>query len=125
MGVKGKILLVDDDDAIRQLIGKVLEASGYSVTLAAGLLEATEACGRETFDLLLCDVVMPDGNGAKLARQIAASCPGTRVVLMTGFHDGSLHLEPDWVLLEKPFSPAVVTGTVSELLGRPTTRTAG
>jgi DNA-binding response OmpR family regulator len=67
---EGKILLVEDDLALSDIVGEFLEDNGYEVTRADSFNAATDALYEEDFDLLILDVKIPDGDGFKLLRQI-------------------------------------------------------
>ena len=68
---KKRILVVDDDQAIRHMVGKALQAKGYEVMLAKDGLEASEMLGQKP-DLLICDVMMPNFDGFTLAKLVKA-----------------------------------------------------
>jgi hypothetical protein len=105
------VLLVEDDDLVRSLAGRVLERSGYTVVAAAGAAAAIEAVrGRlDSIDLLLTDVVMPGMSGRELATLLLAERPGLRVMYMSGYAPDAIHGEAmsrlGEVFLEKPFTP--------------------
>ena len=124
-GGSEKILLVEDNPALREMIRRRLAASGYTVLLAAdgeAALTLAEA-HPEPIDLLLTDVVMPKLGGAELAQRLGALRPGLRVLFMSGYTDGAIvhHgvLEDGVVLLEKPFSGEKLLRTVREVLDQP------
>lgn len=66
---KKMVLVVDDDQAIRDMVGKALQAKGYDVMLAADGLEASELLAKKP-DLLICDVMMPNFDGFTLAKLV-------------------------------------------------------
>ncbi len=105
------ILLVEDEGDVRELTREILEMAGYTVLEAARGDEALRLCrdSARPIDLLLTDVVMPQMSGPELARQITELQPGTKVVYMSGYTDDALGhhgvLDPDIVLLSKPFTP--------------------
>jgi two-component system cell cycle response regulator CpdR len=101
-----RILLAEDDDAMRQYLSRALEKSGYSVvavdrgTAAVPLIEA------EHFDLLLTDIVMPEMEGIELAQHAATVAPDMRVMFITGFAAVTLKAGkavPQAKVLSKPF----------------------
>ncbi|HEV7554795.1 MAG TPA: ATP-binding protein, partial [Kofleriaceae bacterium] len=78
---RGRVLLVDDDDAVRRLTERMLRRAGYDVVSAASGPEALATVRREAmFDLMLTDMVMPGMSGRDLAREMMRESPGTRVV---------------------------------------------
>jgi DNA-binding NtrC family response regulator len=78
------LLLVDDEEAIRKLVGKELVHAGYEVTTAGSLGEARDALRERVFHLALLDVRMADGNGLDLLAEIKEAAPATEVVMLTG-----------------------------------------
>jgi two-component system cell cycle sensor histidine kinase/response regulator CckA len=118
------ILLVEDEQAVRDLICDMLSHSGYIVLEAADGPEALEICRqrREPIDLLLTDVVMPGMNGRVLARELTALCPHTAVLFMSGYAESVIALngvlEPGAELLAKPFTRESLTRKIREVLDR-------
>ncbi len=116
------LLLVEDDDTVRGFAARVLRGAGYTVLEArsgeGALRESKGHAGG--IDLLLTDVVMPGMSGREVARQLGASRPRTRVLYMSGYTEDAigLHgvLDEGTLLLEKPFTPAVLLGKVREAL---------
>jgi two-component system, cell cycle sensor histidine kinase and response regulator CckA len=87
-----KILLVEDNAAVRNSVCAMLEVAGHRVLQANNGQEAWELIERRetAFDLLLTDVVMPNLNGPELARALRAEQPNARVLFMTGYSEGAL-----------------------------------
>lgn len=86
--VAANILLVDDDDAVRDVTAAILEDLGYSVSEAEDGLSALEALERgPRVDLLMVDFSMPGMNGAELTKQVQERRPGMPVLLVTGYAD--------------------------------------
>jgi len=116
------VLVVEDEESVRRLARRALEASGYSVLQAASPLEALEiAAGYpDRIDLLLTDVMMPELTGRQLADRLSASRPGLNVLYMSGYaEDAIVHhgrLDPDTAFLQKPFSPETLSHTVRAVL---------
>lgn len=79
----GHLLVVDDEPNIREVLRIVLEAEGYDVREAATYGEAMQLLGKTTFDLVICDIVLPDGNGLDLVRSYHAGHPDTKFVVIT------------------------------------------
>lgn len=120
---KGSVLVVDDEPMVVRAVAMILERSGFQVRTAAGPVEALalfeEAAG--SVDLLLTDVVMPDGGGRRLADRLRERAPGLRVLFMSGFteHDSVRDdRELPAPLLTKPFSAAKLEAAVSRALGQ-------
>jgi two-component system response regulator (stage 0 sporulation protein F) len=83
----GKVLVVDDEPDVRQLLYDFLTGRDYDVVLAAGGLEAIDIVEREKPDLVLLDVVMPGMNGVETLRRIAEIDPPLRVIMVTANAD--------------------------------------
>jgi two-component system cell cycle response regulator CpdR len=79
-----RILLAEDDDALRRFLTRALERAGYEVRACADGDEALEALD-PSYDVLLTDIVMPGADGIEVARQAAARHPNIRIVFITGF----------------------------------------
>jgi CheY-like chemotaxis protein len=117
------ILLVDDEESLRNVVVDLLSQLGYRVLSAAGgpdaLQVAREYPGK--IDLLLTDVVMDDLNGPELAEQLLKIRPGIKVIFISGYADSSLApdgvLKPGTVLVQKPFSIKILSAKVREVLG--------
>jgi CheY-like chemotaxis protein len=123
--VGGAVLVVEDEDAMRQVTRRILERNGYRVLTASGAAEALRLVGRreeerEPIDLLVTDVIMPGMRGRELANHIRALLPAVKVVYMSGHAHPVLttqgRLDPGVVLLEKPFSEQILLAAVREAL---------
>jgi len=80
-----RILVVDDDRAVRKALQVNLSKQGWQVTLAENVTDALEALHELTFDVVLTDVRMPDGTGIDLLAAVRTTWPETPVVVMTGY----------------------------------------
>jgi PAS domain S-box-containing protein len=82
-----RVLLVEDDGAVRALFARTLELHGYAVTPASSVDDATQKAAAlgAPLDVVLTDVVLPDGSGYALARALGAEHPALRVLLMSGY----------------------------------------
>ncbi len=80
-----KILLVDDDDALRDQLSRALQRRGYAVRPAANARAALQLAQAETCDLAIIDLRMPGDSGMKLLADLQEFTPTTRVVILTGF----------------------------------------
>ncbi len=112
------VLLVEDDDAIRRLVARLLHTSGFHVLSAGNGGEALLTCEAHTgpIDLLLTDVVMPRLNGRKLAERLAVLRPGLKVLYMSGYSDATMVIEPGMHFLPKPFSASQLLAKVHAAL---------
>ena len=119
------ILLVEDLRAVREVLRKILERSGYKVIAARNGAEAIESARALAgpVDLLVTDMVMPGMNGRDLSRELVALYPALRVVYMSGYtQDEALHEEAESGrvdFLQKPFSATTLVDTARKVLDRP------
>ena len=101
-----RILLAEDDDAMRQYLARALERSGYEVVSVDRGTHAVPLLQEERFDLLLTDIVMPEMDGIELAQYAAKIVPDMRVMFITGFAAVTLKAGdavPKAKVLSKPF----------------------
>lgn len=102
-----KILVVDDEEAIREVVSTLLTAQGYECTTCANGRIALETFRRGSFDLVLSDIVMPEMDGLKLLGELRLEDPDVPVIMVTAMHDIAIALEAiragayDYIL--KPF----------------------
>jgi len=98
-----RVLLVEDNPEVAQVTQQMLQAMGLEVALADRAGAALHLLGQESFDLMLSDVVMPDGmNGLELAREVRARFPDLPVLLTSGYNDVVGVDEAEFRLLRKP-----------------------
>jgi CheY-like chemotaxis protein len=106
----GRVLLVEDDEAVRRTLAAMLDALGFSVVVATGWREALSLAGRAdaSVDVLLTDVVMPELSGKELCERLRAARPGLPVLYMSGYTDDVIvhHgiLEDGVHFIQKPFT---------------------
>jgi two-component system cell cycle sensor histidine kinase/response regulator CckA len=110
------ILVVEDEEALRNVIRRVLSSAGYKVIVAAGAREALLECmdrGPEV-SLVLTDVVMPGMNGRELAERLAPLCPSAKMMFMSGYNDEDIerHDVLGENFLRKPFDRKTLTRKV-------------
>ncbi len=101
-----RILLAEDDDSMREYLARALERTGYNVTACESGIVALERLQKESFDLLLTDIVMPELDGIQLAQRAAQIYPDLRVMFITGFAAVTLQngaMPPEAKVLSKPF----------------------
>ncbi len=101
-----RILLAEDDDAMRTYLVRALTNAGYEVSAVDRGTEAVPLLEAESYDLLLSDIVMPEMDGIELAQRCAEVSPGTKVMFITGFAAVSLRAsreQPHAKVLSKPF----------------------
>ncbi|MBK8003437.1 MAG: PAS domain S-box protein [Gemmatimonadetes bacterium] len=120
---QGRVLVVEDEEAVRRLTRRVLEGAGYTITEAADgpAALAAVAAAPAPFDLVVSDVIMPGMSGQELARQLLARQPGLRILYVSGYSDEAIlplgRLPRGTAFLQKPFEPAVLLARVREVLG--------
>ena len=115
------VLLVEDDDAVRETLAHMLRDAGYRVLAARGGEDALRIARSDLFgfDLLLSDVVMTSLSGPLVAERLLAERVDLPVLLMSGYSDKLFsdgHLDERMSFLEKPFSPETLLARVAELL---------
>jgi two-component system cell cycle sensor histidine kinase/response regulator CckA len=104
------VLVVEDDDPVRELIGRALGANGYDVVAAASGEEALDLEPTRRVDLLLSDVMLPNQNGFEVASQIRRRSPHIAIVFMSGYYEqavaGAAQFDIRSTILPKPFAVA-------------------
>jgi CheY-like chemotaxis protein len=116
------ILIVDDNDNLRQLLQRTLEAVGFTVLPAADGADGLRLCKEHdgTIDLMVSDIVMPRLNGLRLSEQVRATYPAMKFLFMTGFAEEFPELRElikiGAILLEKPFLPSEFLRKVEDTL---------
>jgi two-component system response regulator AtoC len=114
--VFGRILIVDDDEALRESLELILSAEGYSVLSADCGESALEIIERSPVDVVLCDLRMPGIDGFELMPQIARRLPGVPIILMSAHGTQDLAVEAiqrgAYDYLAKPFQPAEIRLTL-------------
>jgi two-component system cell cycle sensor histidine kinase/response regulator CckA len=114
---EGSILLVDDDDIVRDVTRAILEVSGYEVTEAPDGARALDLVADGKFDLVLADLVMPVMPGPELARELARLYPDLPILFMSGYADGYEHQVDSRLIVPKPFTIAVLRERVRAAIG--------
>src|SRR5277367_3521575 len=124
-----KVLLVDDDDAVREMMTVTLEQKGFGVVAAASVTEALKHIATQTFDVLITDLHMPDpGDGFTVVTAMRHSQPAALTLLVSGYPDvqsamAAILLEADEIIV-KPFEVGQLADLVREkmLTRRPAMR---
>ena len=118
---KRRILVVEDDAPVRDLLVRVLTEAGYLVVGAASGQEALQLAGQQgELDLLITDLVMRGMNGIEVARKLREDRPELPVLITSSYSPEQLgHNEPiDAEFLEKPWGPGEVLECVARILSR-------
>ncbi|HEY8483458.1 MAG TPA: response regulator, partial [Longimicrobiales bacterium] len=119
------VLLVEDEEAVRALVRKVLQRNGYRVLEAAEWSEALAIFHsyEGPIHLLLTDVVMPELSGRELAERLSQLRPEMKVLFMSGYTDDEIFrhgvLNAGAAFIGKPFSPQELAQKVREVLDAP------
>jgi PAS domain S-box-containing protein len=114
-----KILLVEDNDQVRDFAAELLEDLRCEVTTAADGAEAIELLRSQDFDLVFSDVVMPGVGGLELAQQIEAERPDMPVLLATGYSDELLSGDAkNFTVVTKPYDATALAQAISSVLER-------
>jgi signal transduction histidine kinase/CheY-like chemotaxis protein len=124
LGNRETILVVEDDPAVRELTGELIEALGYRPVIARNGIKALEALAKadREIHLVLSDVAMPTMGGVELAVELERRSPSIPVVLMSGYAPdpmGGGFSSPNLAAwLQKPFSVDALASTLSEILSK-------
>lgn len=117
-----RILLAEDEDAMRTYLARALENAGYEVVAVDRGTAALPLLEEYHFDLLLSDIVMPEMDGIELAQRCAEISPQTKVMFITGFAAVTLKANreaPQAKVLSKPFHLKDLVLEVERIFGHP------
>ena len=107
------VLVVDDQEIVRDVIRLALEAAGYTVIAASSPSHAIELARDDAnIDLLVTDVVMPEMDAFELADRITSKLPGLRILFTSGYTDAGA----EGPFIQKPFTPAQLVAKVETVL---------
>jgi CheY-like chemotaxis protein len=116
------VLLVEDEEIVRELAREILEMCGYQVLVAANGSEALRACREHKgeIQLILTDVIMPQMSGRQLKEALATLRPGTSVLYMSGHAEDAVirhgaHNE-GVAFIQKPFTPETLARKVRQVV---------
>jgi signal transduction histidine kinase len=116
------VMVVEDEEIVRELVCEVLEDQGYNVLCAADGHEALELVQKHDgkIHLLVTDVIMPQMNGHELAKKVSALRPDTKVLYVSGYSDNDIGdhgmLDPRFELLQKPFTPQTLARKIRDVM---------
>jgi len=121
MAGKNKILVVDDEEALRTVLSAELEGEGYQVSTAADGEEAIKIIGSQQFHLILLDIKMPNVDGFEVLKHVKQHQPATKVIMLTGFADLKNAIESKKLgaedFVSKPYDLVDLLTTVERVLG--------
>ncbi len=118
------ILLVEDEELVRDIAYRLLIRKGYTVIATSSGQEALDHLTDREGDvhLLISDILMPGMNGHELAREVRKLYPEIEIIFISGYNSGSARrqepVEPDVELLEKPFTPGALLRKVRQVLDK-------
>jgi two-component system cell cycle sensor histidine kinase/response regulator CckA len=119
----GRVLLVEDEDAVRSFAVEALKRQGYEVIQASSGAEALELMNvsPNKVDIVVSDVIMPELDGPSMFKELRKSDPDLKIIFMSGYPDDAFknNLDPDtkFAFLQKPFSLAQLAAKVKEEIG--------
>jgi CheY-like chemotaxis protein len=123
MNASRKVLVVDDDPAVRKSIDRVLTGKGYAVITADNGEEAMRKLNEEKYDLVYTDIRMPGISGLDVAEQVKARKPWTPVVIITGYGTDAAEARAKAAgvssFMHKPLSPEMIEGSARDALAAP------
>ncbi len=126
MQSKGKILIIDDEHAIRFIMAEAVAAKGYEVKTAASCEDALQLIGEECFQLVITDLIMPGRDGIETILALRAKLPRLRIIAMSGaLNTGSRNFLPlagklgACSTLSKPFTRAALFEAIEGEIGKP------
>ncbi len=120
MPQKNRILVVDDEDALRTVLSSELEGEGYKVASASDGAEAIDILKKDEFDLILLDIKMPNVDGFEVLKFVKETHPDTKVIMLTGFADLKNAIESKKLgaedFVSKPYDLVDLLTTVERVL---------
>ena len=117
-----KILVIDDDERVREMLTSILIEEGYQCFSVSNPQDSITLMESETIDLALIDIMMPSSSGVKILLDLKSMSPKTKAIMVTGFHDIEtakfcLNSGADDYIV-KPFKISEVVKRVGEVLGK-------
>src|SRR5476651_348418 len=83
--VKGRLLVIDDEERLRKLLARILQLEGFDVVEAATAKEGLRRLAQDGIDVIICDVKLPDINGIELTKTIKTTYPGVEIIVLTAY----------------------------------------
>ncbi len=118
---KNRILVVDDEEALRTVLSTELSSEGYEVSTAADGSEAIELVKDNDYDLILLDIKMPNVDGFEVLKYVKGGKPDIKVIMLTGFADLKNAIESKRLgaedFVSKPYDLVDLLTTIERVLG--------
>jgi len=115
-----KIVIIDDEKEIRDVMKRMLEQEGFQVFAAESYQDVLKYFGQNKIDLLITDVIMPEINGDEIADEIRDKYPDVKIIYMSGYTESTIMdfslLDKNKMYLQKPFSRQSLVHSVREIL---------
>ena len=122
-----RILIIDDDETIRHVLGKALEQAGFEVALAVDGRDGTQKFRSAHYDLVIVDIWMPEKDGLETLMEIRRNTPHAKVIAMSGGGQRGLMQPLNWAqqlgavaALTKPFTAEELLAVIRTTLGTST-----
>jgi DNA-binding NtrC family response regulator len=119
---KKRLLIVDDENDLTNLLSEILGAEGYEISTARDGDEALAILGKETFDAVLLDILMPNRNGFEVLKHLTEHHPSTKTIMLTAYSDLASAVETKRLgaveFITKPYKLQTVLSTLQRVLGQ-------
>jgi DNA-binding NtrC family response regulator len=116
MSIRGKVLIIDDDESMRIACSQTLESAGFSFSLAENGAQALDRVRQESFEVALLDLRMPGMPGTEVLKRLKQESPNTAIIIITGYAAIDSAVEAiklgAYNYLPKPFTPETLTAAV-------------
>jgi DNA-binding NtrC family response regulator len=83
--MNARVLIIDDEEKLRSLLGRIIRLEGFTVQEAGSLSAGARLISKESFDIVLCDVKLPDGSGVDFVKEIKPRYPAVEIILLTAY----------------------------------------
>jgi len=116
-----KILIIDDEDIVRDMLRDILEPVGYSILEAENGQKGLEIFNTEAIDLVITDIMMPEKDGFETISELNKIRPGIKIIALTGYGLHNLPIAFDLgaaLVYEKPIKPKDLKKAVANLLNK-------
>jgi DNA-binding NtrC family response regulator len=115
-----RVLIIEDDELVRDLAFQVLHNHGYQVQFAANLAQSYKIMETERFDLFLIDIVLPDGSGVDFVERYQSQYPNAAYILSSGYNEDKPQIKQTlakgYTFLHKPYTISDLLNTCKEAM---------